>query len=875
MLPVKAGSLILSEESKQKLDLFYRRYCTGENKELYGISHIIYACHAAFPMLLSPELANLTWLNFNSYIIGEKSQKIDRLVVSDFLLSPLLRPVANRQFELLPEIRTYLLYLLKDARWFKLFGITGFGETRINALAQFLRQYLSDKKSNAENNALGFKEVNEWTALSYLEPDLLAVKMAAAFRKTFVEGEDKANDEHGQLRLNMLMDRFGQQINLNIHSKAPGNTRAFINLHSYSKANKALLFEKSETEISNLFYELETSFIGDKNSADTTIQLPISKGVEKRLERKKHKIQRVVSVVIGIDNYHTSPLNSSKNSVEQITMMLEVLKENINFKIEEPITLLDNEATREKILGSISDSIGLMNPEDILLIYYSGHGVTGNKAALVPVDADLGQLKNLIDRSFFYDWFPQEKEVRKKQFQTVFILDACGDGFLPWVGADDIQFAAVRNEELQMEQKTNTLKGDSWFSSNLNSQLQKSQGKITYNNLQQLLKLAANDNKEISETPVFLIPDKYRNNFFLSGEAPVQSPGFFLISYNHFIDAWCVADEDFVIMPTNATAYIYDYETRELIEGGGGEIFVRNKRFLFGGATTGLNKNKLYWVRAKEQQLYFSVSNDFSLVTAELNPSKAAAHILEIEEVLSKTTLDTYSLWKNLENYQADESNADISYSLKISPRIEITIAPMNDSLVYKVVFLNRGEDTEPAAKMYWVANDLRNLFDSIEKLSQYFYVNNLQLPKQFGGNNKDDFGEKYTTYSPLWVEVNHKWPLIKDQNSIKASSRTLILDKECFKIENGEIVFNPFGIEIVSHEPFPLFYEVYLMISDFLIKRISLNKVNRIEAGQSIDIEWKDDAIVERVLMGEVKIQVKILLSRDPITIDFSQTGI
>ncbi|HEY6901242.1 MAG TPA: hypothetical protein VI233_11385, partial [Puia sp.] len=160
MLPVKAGDQRLSDGARQKLELFYRLFCEGENRARYGLGHIVFACHASFPLLLSPELANLIWLNFGNYASRRgkaasgggtaasdpgatpAQQKIDPVTVTDFLLSPLVRPVANRQYEIIPELRSYFLYLLKDSRWFNLFGIQPFGEDRLNELANFTLLYL-------------------------------------------------------------------------------------------------------------------------------------------------------------------------------------------------------------------------------------------------------------------------------------------------------------------------------------------------------------------------------------------------------------------------------------------------------------------------------------------------------------------------------------------------------------------------------------------------------------------------------------------------------------------------------------------------------------------------------------------------------------
>jgi hypothetical protein len=114
----------LTVDSRKRLDTFYRRFCEGTSRRQYGLGHLLYACHAAFPLVLSPDLANLIYINFNHYTFYDGSTgNIASLAPSDVLLSPLCRQISNRQFEMLPDIRSFLLNLLKDGRWFYRYGI--------------------------------------------------------------------------------------------------------------------------------------------------------------------------------------------------------------------------------------------------------------------------------------------------------------------------------------------------------------------------------------------------------------------------------------------------------------------------------------------------------------------------------------------------------------------------------------------------------------------------------------------------------------------------------------------------------------------------------------------------------------------------------
>ncbi|TRU24304.1 MAG: hypothetical protein EWV80_11405 [Microcystis aeruginosa Ma_QC_B_20070730_S2] len=95
----------------------------------FGLRHLKLACHAALPLILSPELVNLIHLNF---LEGEG---IPWVAEVDLLLSPLCRPVDEGLYEVEPAIREVLLVELENQ----------FGWERPFTLAKFLEFYLARK----------------------------------------------------------------------------------------------------------------------------------------------------------------------------------------------------------------------------------------------------------------------------------------------------------------------------------------------------------------------------------------------------------------------------------------------------------------------------------------------------------------------------------------------------------------------------------------------------------------------------------------------------------------------------------------------------------------------------------------------------------
>jgi hypothetical protein len=92
----------------------------------FGSKHLMLACHAALPLILTPELLNLIHINFL------EEEQISWVAEVDFLLSPLCRPIDESLFEVEPSIREVLLVDMENQ----------FGFERPLRLAEFLQFYL-------------------------------------------------------------------------------------------------------------------------------------------------------------------------------------------------------------------------------------------------------------------------------------------------------------------------------------------------------------------------------------------------------------------------------------------------------------------------------------------------------------------------------------------------------------------------------------------------------------------------------------------------------------------------------------------------------------------------------------------------------------
>ena len=125
----------------------------------FGAKHLMLACHAALPLILTPELVNLIRINFL------EASQIPWVAEMDFLLSSLCREIDEGVYEVEPSIRDVLLVELENQ----------FGWERPFALAKFLEFYLAHKSGFTLRDRL--IQTQRWIAKAYLDPDSFIEEM--------------------------------------------------------------------------------------------------------------------------------------------------------------------------------------------------------------------------------------------------------------------------------------------------------------------------------------------------------------------------------------------------------------------------------------------------------------------------------------------------------------------------------------------------------------------------------------------------------------------------------------------------------------------------------------------------------------------------
>lgn len=132
---------------------------------------------------------------------------------------------------------------------------------------------------------------------------------------------------------------------------------------------------------------------------------------------------RYYALIIGIDQYNGiwPPLHNAVNDAKAVEKTLRD-----NYKIDQFITLYNEEATRANIISNFELLVENVTPEDNLLIFYSGHGEFKealNKGYWVPVDAVSSSTSKYISNSDIQTFLGGIKSRH-----TLLVSDACFSG---------------------------------------------------------------------------------------------------------------------------------------------------------------------------------------------------------------------------------------------------------------------------------------------------------------------------------------------------------------------------------------------------------------------------------------------------------------
>jgi WD40 repeat protein len=139
-------------------------------------------------------------------------------------------------------------------------------------------------------------------------------------------------------------------------------------------------------------------------------------------------------VIIGIDAYDPAtrfkPLVFARNDARAVR---EMLRSDFGFDQNHTLYLEDRCATKKAITDAITDWLPAcqMSPEDVLIVFYAGHGVIGakNEGYLVAADSREGDFASCVSVRWIRDWLVENKG-RVPCRHKLIVLDCCYSGSL-------------------------------------------------------------------------------------------------------------------------------------------------------------------------------------------------------------------------------------------------------------------------------------------------------------------------------------------------------------------------------------------------------------------------------------------------------------
>jgi len=250
----------LSPIEARRLEYFFEQFVL-QRFDRYGFGHFILACYAALPAVLTPDLLNKLWLNFKSFQFRDRFFEIHPVAPADLLLSPLLDEIGYEQYEMSEPIRTTLLaYLQKLSVSNEAASASVFKVKPLANIAEFLYDYATTDRSPSNTSSFAFREAQEWTALSYLDPSAALLQLVNALETT----KDNPNQ---QLRYHDAINKMATRFELKIVKEEKSIPKGYQGLPNLTNLINAELFS---VEFDNQVIERLKHLLNDEpiNSKD-------------------------------------------------------------------------------------------------------------------------------------------------------------------------------------------------------------------------------------------------------------------------------------------------------------------------------------------------------------------------------------------------------------------------------------------------------------------------------------------------------------------------------------------------------------------------------------------------------------------------------
>lgn len=346
----------------------YQRLVAFQRKAIalgYPQGHLWMACIAAFPAFLTPDLLYKLWLNFRQ-INRKDGQKviIDRMAVSDVLLSDLVEEIAVEVYAIRAPIRTALLALIDYE-----ISHQKVEQDLMKRLADFVLRYVRNYQMEGESVTTAIREAQEWNALAYFNPNAAVNELKKALSQA---AEQSAHQK--LLRISLLLQQIDeQQLALN----QTAQRSQFRTLVNYSQGMQAFI-RGNQQEAVEKFKALPNTERDNVTTGSKSIHLPIPKQIYKAIAAEQAQTEQrprqLFATLIGIDIHQDSAkLPDLTGAVNDADSWRKYLLERFTKKPQ--IHLLQNgAATKEAVLDVLKLQCKQAQAGDHLFFFFAGHG---------------------------------------------------------------------------------------------------------------------------------------------------------------------------------------------------------------------------------------------------------------------------------------------------------------------------------------------------------------------------------------------------------------------------------------------------------------------------------------------------------------------
>lgn len=409
VLPRHFPTSDLEQDHLYKVESFYQRFVIDYPEE-YGFGHFILAAYAAIPAAQTPDLLYRTWLNFSRYQWGEDSVRIARVAVADVLLSSLFREVETGLYEMVSPIRmAFLEWLVKETR-----GNNFFELSTPRDIALFLQHYIHQPNPSLRHWGQGFLEVQEWTALSYINPVAAADKLAgfvAQFERDRLSNHERLQYLDSVIKLDKRVNiLFGEQSDENTELD---ELRRFTTV---AAAMRDFIFDHTD-EFLHQVKELDwlSAALLDKPKNERAIRVDITEEIVEVIEQKQIETSSegtVFALLVGMDSV---PYWSEKTTLPHAINDIAVIGDSLASLSEKKLPkvqlkkLVNERAKKEAVLDQLREIFEKAGDEDHVFLYFMTlmNRTKDDRGSIVlygnenegAVDLQHQELKDIIDKA--------------------------------------------------------------------------------------------------------------------------------------------------------------------------------------------------------------------------------------------------------------------------------------------------------------------------------------------------------------------------------------------------------------------------------------------------------------------------------------------